>query len=173
LAGPSTNAKTSNSLAELADTLSSALDPIARTAGFDLESVEIVPAGRRRLLRVVVDRDGGVDLDAVAVASREFSAALDATDVMGPAPYVLEVTSPGVDRPLTLPRHWRRAIGRLVSAPLEAGGDLRGRIVTADDVTVTMDVDGEHRVIAMTELGGGQVQLEFNRSVDQGGGGAA
>src|SRR3954470_8934843 len=158
----STGAKPKN--AALVDAVTTALDPVATAAGFDLEGVEITPAGKRRLLRIVVDRDGGLDLDAVAEASRDFGAALDAADVMGETPYVLEVTSPGVDRPLTLPRHWRRAVGRLVEAPLPDGGSVRGRVVAADDTSVSFDVDGTQRVIDLSELGNGRMQLEFERS---------
>ena len=93
------------------------LAPIVRAAGMDLESVRVGSAGRRRLLRVIVDADRGVSLDGIALVSREVSARLDATGAMGEAPYTLEVSSPGVDRPLTLPRHWRRAVGRLVRVP--------------------------------------------------------
>jgi ribosome maturation factor RimP len=98
------------------------LEPVVRAAGLDLESVRVGGAGRRRLLRVVVDADGGVDLDAIALVSREASARLDDTGAMGEAPYTLEVSSPGVDRPLTQPRHWRRAMGRLVRVPLAGPG---------------------------------------------------
>ena len=70
--------------------------------------MEITPAGKRRILRIAVDKDGGVTLDDVAEATREISRVLDASDAMGEQPYTLEVTSRGVDRPLTLPRHWRR-----------------------------------------------------------------
>jgi ribosome maturation factor RimP len=158
---PSTASK--QSLADLAAAVGAALEPTARAAGFDLEGVEIIPAGRRRLLRVVVDRDGGLDLDAVAVASRELSTALDGESVMGDLAYTLEVTSPGVDRPLTEPRHWRRAIGRLVEAPLRDGGSVRGRINAADDTTVTFAVDGSEQVLPLADLGSGRMQLEFDR----------
>jgi len=94
------------------------LEPVVRAAGLDLESVRVGSAGRRRLLRLVVDADGGVDLDNIALVSREASARLDDTGAMGEAPYTLEVSSPGVDRPLTQPRHWRRAVGRLVRVPV-------------------------------------------------------
>jgi ribosome maturation factor RimP len=77
----------------------------------DLEAVKLTSAGRRVLLRVVIDADGGISLDDIAEVSRELSAKLDASDVMGETPYTLEVTSPGTDRPLTQPRHWRRAAG--------------------------------------------------------------
>jgi ribosome maturation factor RimP len=88
----------------------------------DLESVKVTTAGRRRLLRMVVDSDRGVSLDDAALASRELSAKLDASDVVGDMPYTLEVSSPGVDRPLTQPRHWQRAMGRLVRVPLTSSG---------------------------------------------------
>ena len=96
-------------------TLRALLAPVVEGLGLDLEDVEVTAAGRRRRVCVVVDRDGGIDLDAVADVSKSVSDVLDASDALGSAPYVLEVTSPGVDRPLTQPRHWRRARGRLVS----------------------------------------------------------
>ncbi|GLZ11147.1 hypothetical protein Acsp04_13820 [Actinomadura sp. NBRC 104425] len=120
--------------------LTRVLAPAVADAGFDLEEVDVRPAGRRRLVRVVVDADGGVSLDDVAELSRRASDLLDEHDVMGTGPYVLEVTSPGVDRPLTEPRHWRRARGRLVVAPLTAGGRIEGRVVSADDEAVVIDV---------------------------------
>src|SRR5215831_16327025 len=101
------------------------LEPVITAAGLDLEAVRVSPAGRRRLLRLVVDADGGVGLDRIADVSREVSARLDGSGAMGEVPYTLEVSSPGVDRPLTERRHWRRAEGRLVSVPLTAaGGDV-------------------------------------------------
>ena len=139
------------------------LSPVARAHGLDLEDVTITPAGRRRLLRVVVDRDGGVDLDLVAEVSTDVSRALDGSEVMGGQSYVLEVTSPGVDRPLTEPRHWRRNAGRLVAATLADGGTLTGRVTAADDSGVTLDVDGATRPLAWRDVVTGRVQIEFNR----------
>jgi ribosome maturation factor RimP len=104
-----------------ADRVGRVVEPVIHALDLDLEAIRITAAGRRRVLRLVVDGDGGVSLDAIAVASRELSAVLDDSEVMGDHPYVLEVSSPGVDRPLTERRHWRRAIGRLVVAPLAAG----------------------------------------------------
>src|SRR5687768_13691585 len=98
------------------DSLLHLLAPVVADHGLDLEDVVVTLAGKRRLLRVVVERDGGVGLDTVAQVSSAVSRSLDDSDVMGGLPYVLEVTSPGVDRPLTDPRHWRRATGRLVTA---------------------------------------------------------
>src|ERR1700759_4372206 len=104
------------------------VEPVIIAAGYDLEDLGLSRAGRRHVLRVLVDRDGGINLDDVAVVSREISSALDAAEETGgdliAGEYQLEVGSPGVDRPLTLPRHWRRNIGRLVAGNgLSRGGD--------------------------------------------------
>jgi ribosome maturation factor RimP len=83
---------------------------------------------------------------------------------MGDLPYTLEVSSPGVDRPLTSPRHWRRAAGRLVTVKVtDAGGSqpVSGRVTVADEDGVTMDVDGAPRRFAYAVLGPGAVQVEF------------
>jgi ribosome maturation factor RimP len=148
--------------------LAELLEPVLADAGLDLESLELTPAGKRRMLRIVVDSDNGVDLDAVGVVSQDISAALDASEVMGATPYVLEVTSPGVDRPLTLPRHWRRARGRLVLAKLADGGEVLGRVTAADDDTVTLEAEGTATPYAYAELERGKVQVEFRRDADSG-----
>jgi ribosome maturation factor RimP len=141
------------------------LTPVVAATGHDLEDITVTSAGRRSLVRVIVDADGGVDLDAVAEVSRVVSEVLDEDAEGGAAfagPYVLEVSSPGVDRPLTEQRHWRRAAGRLVTAPI---GDttVTGRVLATDDDGVTLDIDGERRTIGWGELGPGRVQVEFNR----------
>jgi ribosome maturation factor RimP len=143
------------------------IEPVVSAVGLDLESVEVVPAGKRRLLRVVVDADAGVDLDTVGEVSPEISRALDASDVMGGGPYVLEVTSPGVDRPLVEPRHWRRSVGRLVRVSAH-GEQLTGRVVGAEPEGVTLDVDGVSRVFDYSDLGRGQVQVEFGKNTGAG-----
>jgi ribosome maturation factor RimP len=134
--------------------------------GADLEDLVEQKAGARRLLRVAVDRDGGVTSDDLSEVSHALSVALDASDVMGEAPYVLEVTSPGVDRPLTLPRHWRRNVGRLVKVTLAQGGELTGRVVDADEDGTDLLIDGaaEPRRLAYAEVAKAKVQVEFNRA---------
>ena len=129
----------------------------------DLEAVKLSSAGRRAVLRIVIDADGGISLDDIAEVSREVSAKLDAKDAMGVEPYTLEVTSPGVDRPLTAPRHWRRAAGRLVIVPLTGSGEIKGRITDADQDRVTLEVDGARCSYGFGELGPGRVQVEFGR----------
>jgi len=146
--------------------LAGVIQPVVAAAGMDLESVRTTTAGRRRLLRVVVDSDHGVSLDDVAIVSREVSAALDATNVMGDVPYTLEVSSPGVDRPLTEPRHWRRAAGRLVRVKAGAEGTVQGRVLAADDEAVTMDMNGAKRTFTYGDLGAGTIQVEFGRLAD-------
>lgn len=143
------------------DRLVQLLRPVVYRAGFDLEDVVVIPAGRRQLLRVVVDHDGGVSVDDTTTVSRVVSRVLDESDAMGSGPYVLEVTSPGVDRPLAQPRHWRRAAGHLVRAPLNTGGEVRGRVLNADEDAVVLDVGGDRRAFGYEELGRGKVQVEF------------
>jgi ribosome maturation factor RimP len=146
------------------------LEPAVAALGMDLEDVKITSAGRRRLLRIVVDADGGVSLDDIALASRELSSTLDRAAAMGEASYTLEVSSPGVDRPLTEPKHWRRAVGRVVSAPLRSqpgtsatapDATVTGRVAGADSSGVRIDVDGASREFGYSELGPGRIQIEF------------
>ena len=140
------------------------LRPIVEQFGCDLEAAEITPAGRRRLLRVLVDRDGGISLDDVADVTRAISKALDADDIMGEGAYTLEVSSPGVDRPLTLPRHGRRNVSRLVAVTLTAGDKLTGRIKSASEQAAELDVDGTMQTVAYADVAKAKIQIEFNRA---------
>jgi ribosome maturation factor RimP len=146
------------------------LTPLVSEAGYDLEDVTVTSAGRRSLVRVTVDADGGIDLDAVAVVSRTVSDALDADAEDPKSPralagaYVLEVSSPGVDRPLTEPRHWRRAVGRLVTVQ-KGESTITGRISDVSDDGVTLEVDGASRHLPWAQVGRGKVQVEFNRAI--------
>ncbi|SCF20987.1 ribosome maturation factor RimP [Micromonospora matsumotoense] len=150
--------------------------PVVTAAGYDLEDVSVSRAGRRHVVRVIVDADGGINLDAVADVSRLVSAALDTAEEAGgdivAGEYQLEVSSPGVDRPLTLPRHWRRNAGRLVKVTVRVertdaqpavDRQVTGRVVVADDERVVLETESgqvEHRYAA---LGPGRVQVEFHR----------
>lgn len=149
--------------AEIRDQLSDVLTGPLAALGLDLESVDVTPAGNRRLVRIAVDKDGGVTLDQIAEATKEIGRVLDDTDVMGERPYTLEVSSPGVDRPLTLSRHWRRNAGRLVKLTTQAGETLAGRVVEADEETVVLDVTGRRRTFALADVAKARVQVEFNR----------
>jgi ribosome maturation factor RimP len=155
------------------------IQPVVGAAGYDLEELVVTPAGRRSVVRVVVDRDQGVTLDDIADVSRVVSEVLDQNDDgMGRTPYVLEVSSPGVDRPLTEARHWRRNTGRLVTVVVGPSGsteEVTGRITAVDDAGVTLAVEGKGkpgakkrpptpRHVPWAELRAGRVQVEFGRA---------
>jgi len=141
------------------------VEPLVTAAGFDLEELAIQRVGRRHLVRIAVDSDAGVDLDAVAELSRAISTGLDDAEAGGDeliaGEYELEVGSPGVDRQLTEARHWRRNIGRLVQ--VRAGGrPLTARVTAADETAVTLDAVR----FAYADLGPGRVQVELKRLDD-------
>ena len=106
---------------------------------------------------------GPEDFAAAERAAADFSDALDAEDPTGDVSYTLEVSSPGLDRALTEPRHWRRAAGRLVKASVRDAKDVTGRVLEADGSGVTFDVDGTKRTVPYDALGAGRVQVEFSR----------
>jgi ribosome maturation factor RimP len=143
------------------------LTPILAQFDLELEAVEVIPAGKRQLLRVVVDGDGatgtGPLLDELAEASKALSAALDSSDAVGSAAYTLEVSSRGIGRPLERPAHWRRNRGRLVSVTTTSGNSVVGRIVSADEGTVQLEIDGSVRELALGDVGKALVQVELNR----------
>jgi ribosome maturation factor RimP len=153
--------------------LAALLSRVVEETGLDLEDVAVTRVGHRAEVRVLVDKDGGVSLDDVAVASQAISTVLDlpaADAILGEQPYVLEVSSPGIDRPLVEVRQWRRATGRLVRVRLSAGTEITGRIVAADADGVRLAVVGtkpgapaREQAYGFAELGHGRVQVEFNR----------
>lgn len=146
-----------------------AIEPVVSALGLDLEDVDVQASGKRRRVCVVVDRDGGIDLDGIAATSRAVSDALDASDAMGDDAYTLEVTSPGIDRALTLPRHWRRNLGRRVRAHLSDGSTVEGRIREVDDDGVVLAADAKGKPesveqrVQWVDAAGGEVQVEFRR----------
>jgi len=137
--------------------------PVVRDAGLHLEEVTVHPAGRRTLVRVTVDLEedelGAVDLDRIAEVSRAVAEALDAADVLR-TEHVLEVSSPGTDRPLTAPRHFKRARGRVVTLWLADGSTTGGRVTAADDEAVELD---SARTVRLAEVVRGKVEVELNR----------
>lgn len=151
------------------DRLRGLVEPLVSAEQLDLEEIEVSRAGRRRVLRVIVDSDEGVELDACADLSRAISEKLDETDVMGEDEYVLEVSSPGADRPLTEHRHYVRATGRLARLTLNEGGELVARILAVDEEGLDLEVPGvkgrkpTSRRIAFDEIAKARVELEFNR----------
>jgi ribosome maturation factor RimP len=139
---------------------------VTRAHGYDLEELTARTVGRRRLVRVVIDCDDGVSLDDAAEVSREISARLDGPDdPLGELPYTLEVTSPGVGRPLREPRHFRRSRGRLL-AVTTAQGQLTGHLLRAGDSGIDLLVAGKKGAISSVAVPYGQitaakVEVEF------------
>jgi len=151
------------------DAVARIIEPVVVAAGYDLDEVSLAQAGRRIVVRIAVDADHGIDLDAVADISREISDALDtgSRPPLGDDPYTLEVGSRGVSAPLLLERHWRRNIGRLVSITFsdKTRPKLTGRVVAAAAAATTLTTDdGEHEV-AYADIRRANVQVEFTKSV--------
>jgi ribosome maturation factor RimP len=153
-------------LAALRGRLAEVVEPAVAANGYEVEGLTVSRAGRRHLVRVVVDGERGVDSGAIATLARAISSALDDAEAADgdivAGGYTLEVSSPGVDRPLTEPRHWRRNLGRLVKVKV---GEriLSARILAVDDGGVTLEGEGDPRRVPYDELGAGRVQVEFNR----------
>ncbi|HVU73042.1 MAG TPA: ribosome maturation factor RimP [Mycobacteriales bacterium] len=145
------------------------LAPVVAAAGAELEDVSVKAAGKRWLVRIVIDgADSALDLDAVAEVSRAVDEALEGVDDRTlPGAYTLEVTTPGIDRPLTLERHWRRAVGRLVEVRRDgaagSGGVIVGRVTAVGDGQATLDVKGADVVVPFADVRNAVVQVEFSR----------
>jgi ribosome maturation factor RimP len=143
------------------------LDGEFARAGYEIEDVVIDAAARPARITVVADGDEPLDLDSIASLSRSASELLDRVDAKA-APYVLEVTSPGVDRPLTTEKHYRRARGRKVEMTLSDGSQLTGRIGEIHGGTVRLVVrEGERANFSVRELpldgvAKAVVQVEFS-----------
>ena len=147
------------------------LRPVLAEFDLELEAVEVIPAGKRRLLRIVVDGDGpngaGPLLDDIAEASKALSAELDRADAGGRSPYTLEVSSRGVARPLLQSRHWRRNLGRLVEVTLDGGEVFTGRIASTTPDAAVLDVEHSQRTVRLADVRTAFVQVELNRPVEK------
>ena len=141
-----------------------AAEPVLSSLGLELVDVEIVGSGRARTLRLLIDRDGGIDLDTLAEANRPVSDALDAVDAMS-GPYNLELSSPGVERPLRRPAEFRRFVGTPISVkshdPLAGARRHRGLLVAADDGGIDLEVDGERRRFSYDAIASARTVFEW------------
>ena len=148
-------------------TITKLVTPVVGSCGLEVDRVEIMPAGKRRVVRIFLDGDGpkgrGPSLDEIADATRAISRVLDDAPAMGRAPWTLEVSSRGVSRPLTEAKHYRRNTGRLIAAST-AEGEITGRIIAVGGGDVTLDVDGTPRTLPIDAIGRAVVQVELNRS---------
>lgn len=140
--------------------------PAAQSAGLVLDGVEVSPAGNRSKVVITIDLPddavGSATLDQIADASRAINAALDADDPLGTA-YVLEIGTPGLDRPLTERRHFMRARTRLVSLSLRDGGAVEGRLTDVAGDTLVLAVDGEPREIPLADVTTGRIEIEWKK----------
>lgn len=154
----------------LKDQISEHITPALHQAGYFLEDVNLVSPGQHRIVTVIVDGESALNLDQVTVASKLVSELLDEATYMGETPFTLEVTSPGIDRPLTLPRHFAKNNDRLLKVTKNDGTVITGRICanTYSDVTLTVTEkkDVKEVVISLSDIKRAQVEIEFNRKED-------
>jgi ribosome maturation factor RimP len=141
------------------DDVASAIRPIIEAGGNYLEEIKIVAAGKRKLITVIVDSDSYLNLDQVTAVSRDISEVIENVKSLGDTPFTLEVTSPGTDRPLTLPRHWKKNEGKLVKISLVDGGNTEGRITSSNDSSVELDSG----TVNYSDIKKALLQIEFKK----------
>jgi ribosome maturation factor RimP len=142
---------------QIIDAITTAIRPVIEAGGNYLEEVTIANAGKLRIITVIVDNDTYLNLDQVTAASREISEIIELLPELGESPFTLEVTSPGVDRPLTLPRHWRKNKGRLVIITTNDGSQITGRIGESTESSVVLE-SGE---INFSDIKKAMIEIEF------------
>ena len=151
----------------LKDQISEYITPALHKAGYFLEDVNLVSPGQHRIVTVIVDGESALNLDQVTVASKLVSELLDEATFMGETPFTLEVTSPGIDRPLTIPRHFAKNVDRLLKVTKRDGVVVTGRILANTDSDVTLSVtekkDVKEVVISLGDIKRAQVEIEFSR----------
>ncbi|MFY8231190.1 MAG: ribosome maturation factor RimP [Candidatus Nanopelagicus sp.] len=139
--------------------ISAAITPALSDLGFYLEDITITSAGRRSMITVIVDGDTHLSLDQVTVATKAISEIVENIQSLGQAPFTLEVTSPGLDRPLTKPRHWRKNIDRLVKIVLLDGKEIKGRVKDATEISATVD----EQVVKFSDIKRATLEIEFKQ----------
>jgi ribosome maturation factor RimP len=151
----------------LKDQISEHITPALLKAGYFLEDVNLVSPGQHRIVTVIVDGESALNLDQVTVASKLVSELLDEATFMGETPFTLEVTSPGIDRPLTLPRHFAKNLDRLLKITQVDGTVFTGRIVSNSETSVTLAVPEKKELreiaVQLADIKRAQVEIEFNR----------
>jgi ribosome maturation factor RimP len=139
--------------------ISNAIRPIIEAGGNYLEEIKVVSAGKRKSITVIVDSDSYLNLDQVTLITKSISEVIEGIKSLGDSPFTLEVTSPGIDRPLTLPRHWKKNVGKLVEITLNSGDALSGRIESADDVGAVLDTGSTK----FSDVKKAQLKIEFKK----------
>ena len=139
--------------------ISAVITPALKSLGFYLEDITITTAGKRSMLTVIVDGDTHLSLDQVTAATKAIGELVEGIQSLGDTPFTLEVTSPGIDRPLTKPRHWRKNIDRLIKVILLDGKEVKGRIKDASELSATVD----QQVILFTDIKRATLEIEFKQ----------
>ena len=137
--------------------ISAAITPALEALGFYLEDVTIISAGRRSMLTVIVDGDTHLSLDQVTSATKAIGEIVESVQSLGETPFTLEVTSPGLDRPLTKVRHWKKNINRLIKVVLLDGSEIKGRIKDVNEVSATVD----EKNINYSDIKRATLEIEF------------
>jgi ribosome maturation factor RimP len=141
----------------LNEEISAAIRPIIEASGNYLEELTITTAGKVKILTVIVDSDTHLNLDQITAVTKEISEVIEALEELGENAFTLEVTSPGIDRPLTKPRHWRKNFDRLVKVNMTSGKDIEGRIGEATETTVLV---GDQKV-SFEDIKRAVLEIEF------------
>jgi ribosome maturation factor RimP len=151
----------------ITDQISQLVTPAVEAQGFFLEEVQLVSPGKHRIVTCIVDGETSLNMDQVTGVSRAISELLDEAAFMGDAPFTLEVTSPGVDRPLTQPRHFRKNVDRLLKIVKIDGDVVTGRMCSSSDLDVTLTVvekkETKEVSVKLSEIKRATVEIEFNR----------
>jgi len=135
------------------------ITPAIESLGFYIEDITITSAGKRSMLTVIVDGDTHLSLDQVTVATKAISEIVENLPTLGNNPFTLEVTSPGLDRPLTKPRHWRKNQDRLIKIILNDGKEIMGRIKDSTEASVTVD----DQTIIFADIKRATLEVEFKK----------
>ncbi|CAB4538587.1 unannotated protein [freshwater metagenome] len=151
----------------LKDQISELITPALAQAGYFLEDVNLVTPGQHRIVTVIVDGESALNLDQVTVATKLISSLLDEATFMGETPFTLEVTSPGIDRPLTLARHYAKNVDRLLKVVKTDGDVIKGRISSSNESEVVLTVaekkESKEVLIKYSDIKRATVEIEFNR----------
>jgi ribosome maturation factor RimP len=154
----------------LSEKITELVQPAVEKAGFFLEDVHVVSPGKHRIITCIVDGQTPLNLDQVTSVSRDISELLDAASFLDETPFTLEVTSPGVDRPLTLARHWQKNLNRLVKVVKLDGSVVNGRITSIEEsrALLTEDIKGKSKehTVEFADIKRATVEIEFNRKGD-------
>jgi ribosome maturation factor RimP len=141
----------------LNEEISAAIRPIIEATGNYLEELTITTAGKVKILTVIVDSDIHLNLDQVTAVTKEISLVIEELPVLGDTAFTLEVTSPGLDRPLTKPRHWRKNFDRLVKINMASGQVIEGRIGAATETSVLVD----ENTVSFEDIKRAVLEIEF------------